>query len=154
MVKFLIASHGYLADGFKSSISIIMGEEIANRITALNAFVGEASENSSVKVEIENYLNSVDENDQVIVFTDILHGSVNQMMMPFADDNRVFVITGCNFPLICEIMASYCYSDDSVQSENLTRIIETAKKELIYVNDFLKESVDSDSSDEESDFFE
>ena len=39
MVKFLIATHVFLADGFKSSINVLMGEEIADSVSCVNAFV-------------------------------------------------------------------------------------------------------------------
>ncbi len=41
MVKFLIASHGHLAGGLKSTLEIILGEEAALDVTALNLFVEE-----------------------------------------------------------------------------------------------------------------
>lgn len=138
MIKFLIAAHGYLADGIKSTVKIIMGDEAAASILTLNAFVNE--ENEDVHKEIRKYIDSLEGEDKLIIFTDLMHGSVNQFIMPYVDDDRIYVITGFNFPLVCEIIAKYVYSGAlTVDIDELKKDIEKAKNEIVYVNDFIKE---------------
>ena len=153
MVQFVIATHGYLANGFKSSIGVIMGQEIANRILTINAFVDEGLDGQDVKSEIAKVLGSINEEDQCIVFSDILHGSVNQMLIPYVHDEKLFVITGCNLSVMCEILASVCYSENKVDIEYLKKVTDEAKKELILVNEFVRASQVITVEDEEESFF-
>lgn len=137
MVRFLIVSHGYLADGFKSTLGIIMGKELADKIHTINAFVND--ENEDVKSIIEEYVLSIPLEDKLIVFSDIMHGSVNQFLIPLVDDNRIYAITGANFPLICEMVARYSFTDTSeVSMEDIVETIEKAKDEIILVNKKVK----------------
>lgn len=151
MVKFLIATHGRLAEGFKSALSIILGEEAVSGVTALNMFVDETAESESAKLLIEKYFSNVSKEDQVIAFSDIMHGSVNQMLMPYADDSRIFVLSGTNFPLLCEIISAVIYSGTDVDMEMVREMAVKGRQELVCVNDELKREEEKD--DEES-FFE
>ena len=150
MIRFLIASHGYLADGFKSAIEIIMGKDIAERISTINAFVGDCRED--VKGNLERFVKDIPAADKLIIFSDIMHGSVNRFIMPLIDDEKVFLITGVNFPLLCELIAKYCFSDETtVDNEELLTIVEKAKDEMKFVNHYRNHVVVKDN---ESDFFD
>jgi fructoselysine/glucoselysine PTS system EIIA component len=153
MVKFLIATHGYLADGFKSTLGIIMGEEIANKISTLNCFVEDTPKADDVKMLMHNYFKGLAEGEQVIVFTDILHGSVNQLLIPYADDQKVYILTGINLPLMCEVMTVYGYGEDAVDMERLREFISTAKNETLFVNDFARLKAKENEKNDDS-FFE
>lgn len=150
MVRFLIASHGYLADGMKSTLEIIVGKEIADRVFTVNAFVDGGSEN--VRADAEAYIKGMAPEDQLVIFSDMMHGSVNQCLLPFIDDERIFLITGMNFPLICELVARYSYMNDpEVCAADLKSAAEKAGKEIIFVNDFMKRA---STEEKEEDFFE
>lgn len=153
MTKFLIATHGYLADGYKSTIGIIMGEEISNKISTLNLFVDDNPEAKDAKSLIDTYFNEMKEDEQVIVFTDIMHGSVNQMIMSHINYENTFALTGINLPLVCELMALYGYVDSKVDEETLRNVTLTAQKETIFVNDLMKEK-ETESQGTEEDFFD
>ena len=51
MRKLLIATHGYLADGVKSSINILCGEK--SEVTYLNAYV----EDGDIKENVKDFFN-------------------------------------------------------------------------------------------------
>ncbi|MEG0165418.1 PTS sugar transporter subunit IIA [Anaerorhabdus sp.] len=147
MVKFLIAGHGYLADGIKSTISIIMGDEIADQIMTLNGFVEDGS--MDVTGDIEKIINSIDENDKIIIFSDLMHGSINQFLIPYIDENRIYIISGINFPLVCEIISKYIFGNlKEVNVDDLKSDIEKARQEIIYVNDYIKENSFDKNDDE------
>lgn len=136
MIKFMIASHGHLAQGMQSALSIIIGER-AKQICTVNAFVEGEEENA--KQQLEEALSRFSPQDQVIVFTDIMYGSVNQYLMPFVSD-RVIVITGMNLPLLCEVIACCeLWQEDHVDMAKLREIIAMARGELQLVNDVLAE---------------
>lgn len=72
MKKILIATHGYLADGFKSSISLLTGGEDA--IETICAYVDE----SDYTARIQTFVDSLSPEDDGVIFTDIYGGSVCQ----------------------------------------------------------------------------
>lgn len=147
MVRFLVATHGTLADGFKSTMSILMGKEIAEKIETINAYSNESE--SSPKQIIENYIDSVGD-DQLIIFTDVMFGSVNQFVMPYVDKNNVFVLTGVNFPLMLEVISKYSFSEESVEEDYIRSVVVKAREQILYVND---EMNDSQIINDEEDFF-
>ena len=151
MVKFLIATHGFLADGFKSSIAVLMGQEIADKITTINAFVDGGDNNP--KKTIENICDGLKENEELVVFTDLMYGSDNQAIMPYAQNKNIHVITGVNFPVICEILSKILFVDGEtkVNLSELSQIIETAREQLLYVE---KLEYEQTEGKEEENFFE
>jgi fructoselysine/glucoselysine PTS system EIIA component len=149
MVRFLVATHGLLADGFKSTMSVLMGEEVANKIETINAYVGD--DNSSPKELLDSYIKKI-ENDELIIFTDVMFGSVNQFATPYAKQKNVFVITGVNFPLMLEILSKYSFdSDAKVDEDYIKDVVEKAKEQILYVNDTLNEE---EKTNKEDDFFD
>ena len=149
MVRFLIATHGMLSDGFKSSVSVLMGDEIANNIGTINAFV----ENGDLdpKGRIEEIVNALGEDEELIIFTDLMYGSVNQFAVPYSNKNNVHVITGINFPVICEVISklTFSYEEKKVSTDELLEIIDKSRGQLTYVK-----VVSEDNDDNEEEFFD
>ena len=73
MNKILLASHGYLAQGMKSSLEILMGTN--DRIECLCAYVDDDSRD--VAALIDAWMETRDPADSWFVVTDIFGGSVN-----------------------------------------------------------------------------
>ena len=149
MVKFLIATHGFLAEGFKSSVSVLMGEEIAASIETVNAFVENGTEDP--KGAIEKICSKVNETDDLVIFTDLMFGSVNQFVTPFVSKKNIFAVTGVNFPLICEIISKLTFGieESRVTEEELHNLILKSRNQMMLVEDVDKKDVVSDD-----DFFE
>lgn len=116
-------------------------------MTALNLFVEETPGAENAKARIEGYFSKAGEEDQVVVFSDIMYGSVNQMLMPYGDDERIFVLSGVNFPLICEIVSAVVYSGETVSMEMLREMVKKGREELVFVNDAVKKETKKDSED-------
>ena len=147
MVKFLIATHGFLADGFKSSINVLMGEEIADSVSCVNAFVENGTDDP--KGEIKKHCEDIKNDEYLIILTDVMYGSVNQFALPYVNNKNIFVVTGVNFPLIMEIISKLTFAGDDVEvnKEILDDIVEKSKDQLICV-DCINEDASTD------DFFE
>ena len=99
MRKILIATHGTLASGAKSTIELLMGN-MAD-ITCINAYV-DSEEN--LMDRLDDFFEKITEEDEVIVFTDIKGGSVNQKIVPYAKKENIFLIAGFNLPILLEIV--------------------------------------------------
>lgn len=67
--------------------------------------------------------------DQVIVCTDLMGGSVNQKVVPYAQKENVFLIAGFNLPLILEL----AMNEDKVTKEELLDSIEESRKNMMLV---------------------
>ncbi|MDB2109344.1 PTS sugar transporter subunit IIA [Clostridium paraputrificum] len=133
MRKLLIATHGYLADGVKSSINILCGEK--SEVTYLNAYV----EDGDIKENVKDFFNEYKPEDEVIVFTDLYGGSVNQICAEYINKENVHLIAGFNLALVLELL----YKDEPLTNEIIRKEVENARNQLVYVNDIeLKEEGD------------
>lgn len=136
MRKILIATHGRFAEGMLSASEIIVGKK--KNVKCLNAY----SDVKNVKEEIATYFSSLSSKDQVIVLTDLFGGSVNQILMPYTQKNNVYLMTGVNLAMLLEILM---IEDDAVIDENLLReIVNNGQKQVMYVNDVLKNNQSDD----------
>lgn len=135
MIQYLIATHGELAKGYQSSISILMGKEYSDKIQVINAF-GEGGEKNP-KEKIANVCDSLGPDDQLILFTDMMYGSVNQFAFPYANRENIFIISGINLPLVIEIIAKYEFSVPKIEvdKKTLLELIEKSRDQIVYVND-------------------
>ncbi len=114
MRKFLIASHGHLASGMKSALDILLGA--SNHVAVLDAYVDE----TRVEDKINEFYQQVDESDQVILLSDLVGGSVNQMMYPYAARKDTILISGINLALVLELAAA---ADQPITDEMIDQTI-------------------------------
>lgn len=131
MRKILVATHGYLADGIKSSINILCGEK--DNISYINAYV----DDKNINEEIDEFFKNLKPEDEVVIFTDIVGGSVNQKLVPYCRMSNVHLISGFNLAIILEIVIN----EDPITEERLDSLIEICRKQLVYIKDMdLKKS--------------
>lgn len=123
MKKLLVASHGNFADGVKSSLSILIGN--TDSITFLNAYV----DKEDVDETLEHFFSELGEDDQAVIFTDLLGGSVNQKVTLYAQNHHAFIIAGFNLPIILEVLLM----TEPVTSELLKKKIESSRNALLLV---------------------
>ena len=98
MNKILLASHGYLAQGMKSSLEILMGTN--DRIECLCAYVDDDSRD--VAALIDAWMETRDPADSWFVVTDIFGGSVNNEFIQRQTAESFTLIAGMNLPLLVD----------------------------------------------------
>lgn len=126
MIKFLLASHGNLADGMYSSVKIIMGEQ--SNISTLCAYV---KENFDLKKEVSKIINGLSCEDKLIVITDVFGGSVNNEFMTSLKNKNIYLISGLNLPLVIELITNQDNEDiDSL----INSALENSKDSICYCN--------------------
>ena len=131
MKKILFATHGHMADGVLSAVKLILGDTVS--VDTINAYLDGVSPAGQIK----EYFDALGDNDQAIVLTDLLGGSVNKEILPYVQKPNVFVITGMNLAMALEIAAM---AEGEVMTEELCReLAEMGKSQVIYVNDCVKE---------------
>jgi fructoselysine/glucoselysine PTS system EIIA component len=129
MRKFLIATHGSFAAGAKSSLEMILG-------ATENVFVLEAynEENKSLQEELELVLNQISATDELIIFTDLMGGSVTNQVLQYARKENVYVLSGFNLPLLLDILLA---DEAAPVLEVIETGISNAKDQIVFVNKLL-----------------
>ena len=126
MRKFLIAAHGTLPAGIQSSLEIIMGS--LENVFLIQAYVGD---NKSLKEEIDFVLEHINTDDELIVFTDLMGGSVTNQILQYALKENVFIISGFNLPLLLEILLA---DPSTPVLEVIETGINNARNQIVFVN--------------------
>lgn len=93
--QYILASHGRFAEGIKESVELILGKQ--DNIQTICAYVGLTDEISTI---IENMISSFSPDDNIIVISDIMTGSVNHEFMHFIKRDNIHLIAGLNLPLL------------------------------------------------------
>ncbi|WP_294763239.1 PTS N-acetylglucosamine transporter subunit IIBC [uncultured Lactobacillus sp.] len=129
MSQFIIATHSYLADGYKHSIKFF-NTEVKN-IHFINAYTEE--KNNFVE-ELEKLLNEF-KDEQVTILTDLPGGSVNKESASLIKKYNCNVISGINLSLVLELVLS---SDEVHTDETIRAAVEQARSQIVFMNDLLK----------------
>ena len=137
--QILIATHDSMAAGIKDSLGILAGN--TDNITVINCF----TEVPNPKPVIEEFFNNLPEEDELIVMTDLMAGSVNQMFMNYVPQRKFHLITGTNLPMALQI--ALCFEEE-VTVDYIMESIAMAKEEIKYVNAEMAKFEEPDSDDD------
>ncbi|MSS77829.1 PTS N-acetylglucosamine transporter subunit IIBC [Anaerococcus sp. AGMB00486] len=129
MSKIIISSHHNLALGLKDTLSYILPS--FKDVIAIPAYVDERKLEDLVNDALEN----IDKDEQIFVFTDMLGGSVNQEFAKKIPRENYYLITGLNLPLLLSVALSL--QNGNLSEQDLKELIEEAKNQIIYVNDYI-----------------
>lgn len=135
----IIASHSTLAEGMAKALKFFQGDDL--ELTVLSAYV----DNKPIEDTIKNIFTDIPAEDEVIVLTDLLGGSVNQKFFPYVQREHTQIITGMNLSLAMAITMEP--AKDYLTPERIREIVEGARDQIKYVND-LATSADEDDEDE------
>lgn len=131
----VLASHHNMAEGLKQTLEFVSGA--SQETIALSAYV----DNRPVDEAIEEVMGRFQDEDEVIVLTDLTSGSVNQHFFKYRNRPHTHIISGMNLPLAFLIAMEP--KDNYISEQKMRTIVEEAKYEIKYVNDI------ADSGDEE-----
>lgn len=123
MNKILVCSHGKMAEGIVDTMKIIIGNmDNVDTVTFYND--GEDKEDL---YRLKKYIDENKGND-VIIFTDIYGGSVNQEVVKLITDyEKIKVITGFNLSCFLELVLK---KDEKISKNDILDIIENSRKEM------------------------
>lgn len=142
MKKVLVASHGHLASGIRSSIEILTG--MADMVEAVDCYV----DDSDFTPRIQAFIDSVGPEDEAIIFTDIYGGSVFQKVVLMEPEKRGIVhVTGMNLGLVIEALLGA----EPVTADSIKQGVELARATMQVVEPPSK-AADNEGSD--GDFFD
>lgn len=126
MRKILIASHSDLAEGMKHTLQFFAGNNID--VTAICAYVDE----ETLEQKLNRYFSNVNAEDEVLVFTDLLGGSVNQALLPYLHDH-VHIIAGVFLGIILELIY---YKEEYLTKEVIQETLDCCKENIVYMNNY------------------
>jgi Phosphotransferase system, mannose/fructose-specific component IIA len=127
MRHIIIASHNKLAAGMKETLEFIAGPQ--KNVTALCAYV----DNTPIETEIAEIIKTIPADDELIIFTDMLAGSVNQKFFPYQERAHTHIISGMNLPVVLAVVLSP--GTDYLTGKHIRELISEARNQLVYVND-------------------
>ena len=128
MRKIVLISHGKFADGILDTISMFLGEH--HNFVPISAYTDEVNPQE----ELKKFFDDVKEDEEVIICSDILGGSVCQYTLPYMKYENVFLIAGFNFPLLLEL--AVIPDDEKLSYEVLDNKIQKAKESIILMNTY------------------
>lgn len=135
MRKLLLISHGQVANGFKDTLKLFLGDD--HPFAAICAY-GEGC--PDVDEELDKFISGVNEGDEVLICSDIFGGSVNQKVLPLLSREKTYIIAGMNLAMLLQIGT---YPDDEALSDEVCRGFASAGMEaVVYVNDAMNSEVD------------
>ena len=134
MRRFVIASHHLLAHGLKDTLEFLTSKK---DIIEINAYVDEAD----LKEQIKEVFEAFSRDDEVVMMTDMLGGSVNQSFYPYMNDFR-HLICGINLP--CALSLILQPDNEPLTKDQIEKIVEESRTHLIYVNEYREKEIPED----------
>lgn len=135
--EIIIASHNHMASGLESTLEFIAGKQ--NNVKVLDAYV----DGSPIEDKVKELFADTDPKTEVVVFTDMLAGSVNQKFFPYRNREHTHIITGMNLPVVLGFALES--TDNYITVDRVHHIISESREALQYVNEF---QLDNDEEDE------
>lgn len=143
MRKFIVATHGGMAQGMVNTLGVILGEESVENLEVYGLFAGE--DVNDIVEDVQGKIESYPKTD-FIIMTDILGGSVDTGLLKLAVVYpNVWVCTGTNLMLLLDVLLS----DPSVSTQSMVeQAINNAKDGISSRNNL---SLTNSSDDDELD---
>ena len=100
--KIILASHGNLASGMANTLKFIIGE-----VSDIENLCAYTTSDFNLEVSVKNILNRCCVKDcEVIVFTDVYGGSVNNEFMKYLQQYSFILISNMNLAVILQVLIS------------------------------------------------
>lgn len=127
MKHFVIATHGHFSRELIRSAALIMGDgpEI------LHLCMCETTTGEEIRSQIRQKLEKCGQEDQVIMMTDVLGGSICTLCSEFLADSRVHVLAGVNMPMLLTVLGSWEFMDTE---ELIQEAVRSGREGICYVN--------------------
>lgn len=139
MRQYILASHGGFSKGIYESIKIIVGEQ--PNVHIVSAFI---DGNNDLEILVNEVLQKMNEEDEIIVCSDVFGGSVNnEFMKQLGKRKNLYLITGMNLPLLMQLFLSV--EEDT--EKMIKDIVYSDDTKVKYCNEMIKLS-----NNEEDDF--
>lgn len=134
--RFLIATHSTLAEGFTNALKFFAGDEID--VTYINAYI----DGKPIDEKINSFFSTLNDQDELIVLTDLLAGSVNQNLYKYISREHTHILTGINLALALSLVLES--ANDYLTKERINQLVNSSRENIVYMNEFQAEVDDDD----------
>lgn len=139
MRKILIATHGSLAESFIETAELIVGSH--SNISSF-CMTKEKSANTA-KEELANLLRDSSQKDRHIVLTDVLGGSVANILTELLMAGGEFdLVTGVNLPMLLTLLLGNQGNEDFIEDA-----LRESRDGILYVNGMINDMEANDTDD-------
>lgn len=130
MRQFIIASHAHFAQGIAESIGMLAGER--ENVSVMSLYVDGAND---LQKEIEGALARISPDDELVVCTDLMGGSVNNGFTLVAQSRpNTHLVANMNLPLLIQLI----FADEGrAMGDVIREACEADDTRVKYVNDLL-----------------
>ncbi|KAA5806024.1 PTS sugar transporter subunit IIA [Thermoanaerobacterium thermosaccharolyticum] len=125
MRHYLIMSHGRLALGLKDTLEMFVGKR--EDISYVAAYI----DDKRICDIVNPIISKLHKDDELIILTDLLGGSVNTEMMKYLSRPHTHLIAGFNYSLILELVTQ---TSQYLTKEEIEEIIKKSRQQMAYVN--------------------
>ena len=129
-----------MAAGMKDTMEFLTKSEDA--LYDISAYMGE-SQDEDLEGRVAELFSGFAPGDRVVIFTDLMSGSVNQKFFPYINDH-VFLLSGANVPLAMQLMLA---DEDELTDSFVRESLEEAREQLIFINDWQKANSEEDEDE-------
>lgn len=137
--RYVIASHSTFAAGMANALKFFAGDDL--QLTVLSAYV----DNKPIDEQVKNIFKDIPAEDEVIVLTDLMGGSVNQKFFPYVYREHTQIITGMNLSVAMAVVMEPV--NGYLSSERVQAIVDEARNQLTYVNAVANEQAGDDDDE-------
>lgn len=125
-MQIILISHFDLAQGLKKSLCYFTSE--AENIIAINAY----SDIDNPEEELRKVISKIDTDERVLIFSDILGGSVNQYTLPYLSNENFFIFTGMNLPMVLQSL----FLNEDATPEEIYALEKVGKEAVVSMNTY------------------
>ena len=122
IMQYLIATHSYMASGLRDAVEVLSGKK--QKIAVINAYI----DSDNFETELEKTLQTI-QSQNIIVLTDLLSGSVNQALMRYKGDKRLYLAAGVNLPFALALLETDAEADPEAR---LRSCVKQAREQMVF----------------------
>lgn len=128
MRRFIVASHGNYAKGIVEALNLIIGANESVHI--ISAYVDGKQSGDSIK-ELNDIIEK-NPNDEYLIMTDLLGGSVNTELMQCMSRKNMYIVAGINLVFLLTVITA---SEEENIIDLIKRAIDDSRMGIAYCNE-------------------
>lgn len=135
--RIILASHGKFASGILSSLELICGEN--KKIITLDCYTEENFDlTSSVDILMKE-----NEQNELIVVTDIFGGSVNNEFLRYIYQPNFYLVAGLNLPFLIELITQINVTESI--SDSIKQALDCSKNTIQFCNETITKNLEEET---------
>lgn len=127
MKKVIFISHGELAKGALNTLSMFC--DTSQNYTAICGYVNDCNP----ETELKKFFQKTVPEDLVIIFTDIIGGSVNNLAIPYLSRPNTWIFSGFNLAMILSLISL----TENPSEEEIRELASIGQEAVVCMNDYV-----------------